>query len=66
MFLKFSQELQRRVGVVGKKDLETELGLHGVGSFSGHWGEFSGVNKQCGRKVLGFFSKASLAFGKEI
>lgn len=55
MFLKFSQELQRRVGVVGKKDLETGLGLHGVGSFSGHWGEFSGVKKQCGRKVLGFF-----------
>lgn len=55
MFLKFSQELQRRVGVVGKKDLETGLGLHGVGSFSGHWGEFSGVKKQCGRKGLGFF-----------
>ena len=36
MFLRFSQELPRRVDVVGKEDLETGLGLHGVGSFSRH------------------------------
>lgn len=32
MVWKFSQQLQRRVGVVGKEDLETGLGLQSVGS----------------------------------
>lgn len=54
MFLKFSQELQRRVGVVGKKDLETGLGLHGVGSFSGHWGVFR-CEEAVWEKGFGFF-----------
>lgn len=63
MFLKFRQELQRRVGVVQKEDLETGLGLHGAGSFSRHGGgEFSGVNKQHRRKVFCFFSKAPSGF----
>lgn len=36
LFLKFSQELWRRVGAGGKEDLETGLGLHDGGSFSRH------------------------------
>lgn len=55
MVLKPSQELQRRIGVLGKEGLGTGLDLHGVGTFSRQGGGVSSVNEQSRAKILVFF-----------